>query len=118
MNAAGGTGTYACSYDTQTGKFTINETSGPTNFQLLFSSGSTAQPLNVIEFSATDLSGAATYTCDKVANVTRPNYIMVVSQSLSSSWNSAILKKIQSGVILKVPVNLASESTVTYIKVA
>lgn len=115
MNAAGGTGTYASSYDTQTGKFTINETSGPTNFQLLFSSGSTAQPLSVIGFAATDLSGAATYTGGKVANVSGPNYIMVVSRALNRGVNESIFLKKSSATILKIPVNLASGSTISYV---
>ena len=71
MNAVVGvTGTFACSFSTSTLKFTINETGGPTNFELLWNTGTNkAVDISTLcGFSdAADDSGAATYTGDIAA---------------------------------------------------
>lgn len=67
MNAAGGTGTFACSYSTSTLKFTISESGGPTNFEILWNTG-TNKAISIhtlLGYSdAADDTGAATYASD------------------------------------------------------
>jgi len=71
--AVGNAWTYVCSYDDATNKFTIEETSGPNNFSILWKTGThgsdgTGRTVGyTIGFSeAADDAGAATFTADYV----------------------------------------------------
>lgn len=114
MNAAGGTGTYACSFNSQTNKFTINETSGPSNFQLLFGTGGTGQINLLIGYNSTDHTGAATYTSDNVANVSGPNYIYITSNSLAQQENLNMRNLRRGNTLLKIPIGVNPGSTVVW----
>jgi hypothetical protein len=67
MNAAGGAGTYACAWSSSTLKFTISESAGPTNFKLLWNTGTNkATDISTLcgYADAADDTGAATYASD------------------------------------------------------
>jgi len=68
MNAVSGvTGTFACAWSSSTNKFTISETAGPTNFELLWNTGTNkATDISTLcgYDDAADDTGAATYTGD------------------------------------------------------
>ena len=68
MNAVVGvTGTFACAWSTSTFKFTISESAGPTNFELLWNSGTNkATDISTLcgYSDAADDTGAATFTSD------------------------------------------------------
>lgn len=112
MNAIGATGTYTCSYDANTGKFTIAEVAGPTNFQLSFATAGCIN--NLIGFNSVNKSGAATYTSDNVANVTGPSAIYISSANLSRGFVQSIFRKNQSSVVMKIPVDVQAQSTIVY----
>lgn len=115
MNAAGGTGTYAVTYSATTGKFTIAETSGPTNFGINFASGSN-QIYGLLGFAATNLSGASSYTGPNVADFSGPNYLYLSSGALASGcWKAPIFRTRESGVILKIPINSAFAASNAYV---
>jgi hypothetical protein len=68
MNGADGvTGTFACAWSASTAKFTISETGGPSNFELLWNTGTNkAKDISTLcgYSDAADDTGAATYTSD------------------------------------------------------
>lgn len=116
MSATTTHGVYACSYNAQTNKFTINETSGPTNFQLLFSSGGLSQPLNLIGFTATDLTGAATYTSQNGANMNYPTSVYISSGALASFLDPPIWRNLgNSSIIVSLPVNATFGNVINYV---
>lgn len=114
INAAGGTGTYTCTYNGTNGKFTIAETSGPTNFGLRFATG-TNQIYEVLGFAATNLTGASSYTSPNVADFNGPNYIYLSSGALAGGcWKAPVFRKRQSNVILKIPITAGFASSNNY----
>lgn len=70
MMATTPTGTFTCTWSAATGKFTIAESSGPTNFELLWNTGTNkAKDIHTLcgYSDAADDTGAATYASDIAA---------------------------------------------------
>lgn len=74
MNATASSHVFDITYDEKTYKVTIEETSGPSNFSLLFSTGDD-QMFKELGFAQIDLSAAATYTSSKAIDLSGQAFV-------------------------------------------
>ncbi len=97
MNAVVGvTGTFACAWSTSTFKFTISESAGPTNFKLLWNTGTNkATDISTLcgYSDAADDTGAATYTGDSACTGTAYQHTLTVKDSTSGIFYTYAVEK-------------------------
>lgn len=107
MVATGASGSPTCTYSSTTGLFTLGSTA---NFSIQFSQNTVLA--SMLGFKPMDLSGTNSYTSTIIPNLTGPNYIMLISQSLGDG--KSIFRKRHDGVILRIPVNVSWGSVISY----
>lgn len=111
LNASASALVFAVSYNSNNYKFTIEETSGPTNFIINWSSDSGLGGIMGYDTLAND-TGASSYTSDNVSVLSGPNYLFVRSNFFSRQ--SVVDGDIKQNYACRIPVDVSSGSLITY----